>query len=99
MGKKHIYARRQDLERLAFRMQKTGILCSEGVREFKKQFIIAALKTAKGNRTIAAEVLGMHVNTLARNIHALGIEISAVSPPKGHAPEPAAMSKHKKLAA
>jgi DNA-binding NtrC family response regulator len=97
--RKHTYARRQDVERLAFRMQKTGILCSEGVREFKKQFIIAALKAAKGNRTIAAEVLGMHINTLARNIRALDIDVSAVSSSKRHSPKPAAMPNYEKRSA
>jgi DNA-binding NtrC family response regulator len=67
-----------DLERIAVRMHRTGILCSEGLKEFKKQFIITALKTAKGNRTLAAEVLGMHVNTLGRNIRALDIDVSAL---------------------
>ena len=56
-------------------MQKTGITCSEAIREVKKQYIASALKVAKGNRTRAAYLLGVHVNTLARNIRTLGIDV------------------------
>jgi Bacterial regulatory protein, Fis family len=75
MGRKHAYATKADLERLVARMQKTGITCSEAMREVKKQYIVSALKKAKGNRTRAAHLLGIHVNTLARNIRTLGIHI------------------------
>lgn len=75
MGRKHTYVRKTDLEKLVARMQKTGITCSEAMREVKKQYIVSALKMAKGNRTRAAYLLGVHVNTLARNIRTLGIEV------------------------
>jgi DNA-binding NtrC family response regulator len=74
MGRKYTYATKTDLEKLVARMQKTGIICSEAVRELKKQFIIAALQASEGNRTRAAYVLGVHVNTLARQIRILGIQ-------------------------
>jgi DNA-binding NtrC family response regulator len=74
MGRKHVYATKTDLERLVARMQKTGIICSEAMREVKKQFIVSALEMTNGNRTRAANVLGIHVNTLARNIRTLGVE-------------------------
>jgi hypothetical protein len=38
MGRKHAYATKAHLERLALGMQKTGILYFEATREFKKQF-------------------------------------------------------------
>jgi transcriptional regulator with GAF, ATPase, and Fis domain len=75
MGRKYTYATKTDLEKLVARMQKTGIICSEAVREVKKQFIVSALAMAEGNRTQAAHLLGMHVDTLSRNIRALGIEV------------------------
>jgi transcriptional regulator with GAF, ATPase, and Fis domain len=75
MGRKYTYATKADLEKLVARMQKTGILCREAMRELKKQFIVAALYTAHGNQTRAAYLLGMHVNTLGRNIRTLGIEL------------------------
>ncbi len=75
MGRKYTYATKTDLEKLVARMQKTGITYSEAMREVKKQYIIRALNKAEGNRTRGAYLLGMHVNTLARNIRALGIEI------------------------
>ncbi len=75
MARKHTYATKTDLEKLVARMQKTGIICSEAMREVKKQFIVSALQMADGNRTRAAYLLGMYVNTLARNIQTLGIDI------------------------
>src|SRR5947208_16244869 len=67
MGKKHAYTTKADLERLVLRMHKTGILCFEATKEFKKQFILAGLRTAHGDQSRAAQALGMHRNTLARN--------------------------------
>lgn len=75
MARKYTYATKADLEKLVARMQKTGITCSEAMRELKKQYIVSALKMAKGNRTRAAYLLGVHVNTLARNIRTLGVEV------------------------
>lgn len=75
MGRKYTYATKTDLEKLVAKMQKTGIICSEAMREIKKQFIISALEMSEGNRTRAAYLVGVHVNTLARNIRTLGIDI------------------------
>jgi Fis family transcriptional regulator, factor for inversion stimulation protein len=78
-------------------MQKTGILYSEATREFRKQFIIAALKAAQGNRSRAAKNLGMHRNTLIRTMRALGIEVTAVGPER-RPPQRAKLSARNKLA-
>lgn len=75
MARKYTYATKADLEKLVARMQKTGITCSEAMREVKKQYILSALKMAEGSRTRAAYLLGIHVNTLARNIRTLGVEV------------------------
>jgi DNA-binding NtrC family response regulator len=75
MGRKHTYATKTHLEKLVARMQKTGTSCSEAMREVKKQYIVSALAMSDGNRTRAAYLLGIHVNTLARNIRTLGIEV------------------------
>jgi DNA-binding NtrC family response regulator len=77
MGKKHTYATGTDLQRIALRTEDWHPLLrrTQGVQE---TFIVIALKTTKGNRTRAAEALGIHVNTLGRSIRALGIDISGL---------------------
>src|SRR3979490_1761916 len=49
-------------------MYKSNILYSEGVREFKKRFILTVLQENKGNQCRAARELGMHRNTLTRTM-------------------------------
>ena len=52
---------RDQLEGLVSLMVERGILFDEAVGEFEKRFI-------KGNQSRAAEVLGIHRNTLSRKI-------------------------------
>ena len=59
---------RDQLEALILQMYKTGITYAEGVCEFKKKFILTVLQECKGNQCKAARQLGMHRNTLSRNI-------------------------------
>ena len=94
MGHKHTYATKTDLEKLVVRMQKTGIICSEAMREVKRQFIVSALEMTAGNRTRAAYFLGMHVDTLTRNIRALGIEVGGRRRAAHLPPLPAAVVPH-----
>ena len=49
-------------------MVERGILFDEAVSEFEKRFIKRALERAEGNQSRAAEVLGIHRNTLSRKI-------------------------------
>ncbi|HYL12840.1 MAG TPA: helix-turn-helix domain-containing protein [Terriglobales bacterium] len=98
MGRKHAYATKADLERLALRMHKTGILYSEAIREFKKQFILVALRTAHWNQSRAAQALGMHRNTLVRTIRALDIDICALRNAERRPPQSAAVPQRKKIA-
>jgi len=44
------------------------IYLDEAVREFEKKFILNALAKTGGNQTRAAQVLGLHRNTLNRKI-------------------------------
>lgn len=44
------------------------------VDEFKKTFISAMLKERRGNQCAVAADLGVHRNTLSRQMQALGIE-------------------------
>ena len=45
-----------------------GILFDEAVGEFEKRFIRRVLDRTNGNQSRAAEVLGIHRNTLSRKM-------------------------------
>jgi Fis family transcriptional regulator, factor for inversion stimulation protein len=64
---------KDQLEALILQMYKSNILYSEGVREFKKRFILTVLQENKGNQCRAARELGMHRNTLSRTLSELKI--------------------------
>jgi DNA-binding NtrC family response regulator len=59
---------RELLERLVEQMVDKGILYGDAQREFERRFILRALNRSDGNLTRAAEMLGMHRNTLSRKI-------------------------------
>jgi Fis family transcriptional regulator len=66
---------KDQLEALILQMQKSGILYSEAVREFKKRYIVAVLEENSGNQCKAARELGMHRNTLSRTLHELKVDL------------------------
>ena len=59
---------REKLESLIAEMIEKRILLDEAVAVFEKKFIQAALSQTKGNQSRAAELLGVHRNTLTRKI-------------------------------
>ena len=59
---------RDQLEKLVHEMLDKGILYDEARREFEKMFIARALQRSKGNMGDAAEMLGVHRNTIARKM-------------------------------
>ena len=59
---------RELLERLVDEMVSKGIRLDDAQREFEKRFITQALSTTDGNLSKAADLLGMHRNTLSRKI-------------------------------
>ena len=59
---------RDQLERLVQEMLDRGVLYDDARREFEKMFITRALQRAKGNVGDAADLLGLHRNTVARKI-------------------------------
>ncbi len=59
---------REKLESLVAEMIERRIYLDEAVGEFEKRFIQTALAQTRGNQTKAAEVLGVHRNTLNRKI-------------------------------
>ncbi|HLV86529.1 MAG TPA: helix-turn-helix domain-containing protein [Candidatus Sulfotelmatobacter sp.] len=66
---------KDQLEALILQMYRSNILYAEGVREFKKRFILTVLAENKGNQCRAARELGMHRNTLSRTITELKIDV------------------------
>jgi DNA-binding protein Fis len=59
---------KDQLEGLVSQMVERGILFEEAVEEFEKRFIKRVLDRANGNQSRAAQVLGIHRNTLSRKI-------------------------------
>jgi Fis family transcriptional regulator len=59
---------RDQLEGLIVQMVERGILFDEAISEFEKRFIKRVLERTNGNQSRAAEVLGIHRNTLSRKM-------------------------------
>jgi Fis family transcriptional regulator len=59
---------RETLEHLVEEMVTKGIRYADAHREFEKRFIAHVLAKADGNLCKAADVLGMHRNTLSRKM-------------------------------
>ena len=68
---------RDQLDRLVQEMLDKGILYDDARREFEKMFIARALQRSKGNVGNAAELLGLHRNTIARKISEYRIKRSS----------------------
>ena len=63
-------AMREQLEDLVLEMLTKGIRYEDAHREFEKRFITQALHKVEGNLGRAADLLGMHRNTLSRKVAA-----------------------------
>lgn len=50
-----------------------GVTLEQARREFEKQFIVASLKSNRGNFCRSAKSLGVHRNTLRNKVSDLGI--------------------------
>jgi DNA-binding NtrC family response regulator len=59
---------REQLERLVDDMVTRGVRYEDAQREFEKRFVARVLRDADGNLGKAADLLGMHRNTLSRKI-------------------------------
>lgn len=62
------------LESLVTEMIERGVDFEDAVNEFEKRFIKLVLKKVNGNQSKAAEVLGIHRNTLGRKLGQLGLD-------------------------
>jgi DNA-binding NtrC family response regulator len=63
-----VTALREQLERLIDDLVARGVRYEDAQREFEKRFIARALAKTDGNLCKAAELLGMHRNTLSRKV-------------------------------
>ena len=59
---------KDQLEGLVNQMVERGIFFEEAIEEFEKRFIKRVLDRAEGNQSKAAQLLGIHRNTLSRKI-------------------------------
>ena len=59
---------REQLERLVDEMVTKGVRFEDAQREFEKKFIAHVLSKAEGNVCKAADLLGIHRNTLSRKM-------------------------------
>jgi len=56
------------MDRLIAEMLDKGVQYDDARREFEKMFIARALQRSKGNLGNAADLLGLHRNTISRKI-------------------------------
>jgi DNA-binding NtrC family response regulator len=59
---------RDQLEKIVQEMLDRGVLYDDARREFEKVFITRALQRSRGSVGDAAELLGLHRNTVARKM-------------------------------
>jgi Fis family transcriptional regulator, factor for inversion stimulation protein len=59
---------KEQLERIIDEMVTRGVRYEDAQREFEKKFIARVLVKAEGNLCDAADLLGMHRNTLSRKL-------------------------------
>jgi Fis family transcriptional regulator, factor for inversion stimulation protein len=69
---------KEQLEKLVLQMYRSGTRYSEAVREFQNAFMTAVLREMNGNQVRAARQLGMHRNTLRRNLQELDLDIKSM---------------------
>lgn len=98
MGRKHTYATKAQLETLVLRMYRTGILYSEALGEFRKQFILVVLREVDWNKSKAARALGMHRSTLVRTLRELNIDIRGPRNAERRHPHGIGMHQKKRMA-
>ncbi len=65
---------KDQLEGLVNQMVERGIYFEDAIEEFEKRFIKRVLDRAEGNQSKAAQLLGIHRNTLSRKIEEYKLE-------------------------
>ena len=69
---------KEELERLVLQMYRNGLRYSEAVREFQRTFLATVLRAENANQVKVAKILGIHRNTLRRQIRELELDIKAL---------------------
>jgi len=69
---------KEELEQIALQMYRSGLQYSGAVREFQKMFLATVLRETNANQVRAAKKLGIHRNTLRRQIHELKLDIKTL---------------------
>ncbi len=69
---------RRELDVLVGQMHANGISYEEGVREFKRRFLLHVLTNHRGNQCKSADELGMHRNTLSRTLAELDLNTAQI---------------------
>lgn len=72
----------EELERLTLQMYRGGIRYSEAVREFQWTFLSIVLRDSNANQVKASEKLGIHRNTLRRQIGELKLDLKTFREPR-----------------
>ncbi len=62
------------LEKVIDELVSKGILWHEAEAQFEKLFIIRVIAEEKGNLSRAAEVMGLHRNTLAKKVKLYSVD-------------------------
>jgi DNA-binding NtrC family response regulator len=62
---------REEFDRLIAEMVARGVHFDDAQREFERRFIAKVVQQCGGNVSRAADILGMHRNTLTRKVTAL----------------------------
>ncbi len=60
---------RSKMETMVDEMYHNGVRLNQALKEFERRYIEVALDRSRGNRSLAARMLGIHRNTLAHRIH------------------------------
>ena len=68
---------RDQMDKLVTEMLDKGVLYDDARREFEKMFIARALQRTRGNLGDAADLLGVHRNTIARKVSEYRIKRTA----------------------
>ena len=66
------------LDQLVIEMVTRGVHYTDAQREFDKRFISCVIEKSDGNLCKAADVLGVHRNTLARKMKEMKIRVRSL---------------------
>jgi DNA-binding NtrC family response regulator len=66
---------KEELEHIVLQMYRSGFQYCRAVREFQKTFLATVLREVNANQVRAAKKLGIHRNTLRRQIQELELDI------------------------